>query len=502
MSLDSVNQPTGLPTTRTGGTAPVTGPQADPTGKTPGMLGDRTTARRKSPKSGLTGPFKPVDLGKIDWARVPDPGTAQGSRLRNPGKGGTGPLEPMDLKNVQAALTGQMSGADANTTIVDTYAQFDKQFTSYLGNPPVANWTTYGKYAAREAGQEIVRLEVEMRALSLNHPDGQSIISAAQDVIRRPQLLGHCGKALVEDAAHKANLSLSDLSVLACGTGGVFSLFGFLPRVFAFIGFLLQDLKILHAGLLRAHVGIYDNFAPAFDTFLQAESKGQDGVAAVKQKVADGTLSDPNGLLVDALTNYQQAHVLGQEAAMAPDAATKQKLTDARTALVERGNLLIGTQEQYGVAQQAAFDDPRFKELMGRLTGDLFVRDANGTHHLENTGNWADFATRMGFVEVPASVAGRAFTSNADPNGKYIKLTDPQGKMHFYAKNPDPKKVQGTVVDYFNQGATGEAAAKNIAGTPPALEVPDAEGRDPSPPVDVWKNAADVGTPPAQAAGG
>jgi hypothetical protein len=186
MALEGVNQPNILPTTRTGTAAPdaaiqdnvgqgarigamakVEGPPIPVSG--PGIAADSTITSRKPSKTGLTKPLPVVDLNKLDWTRVPDP------RLANSqSQVAAFSYVPHNLADMKGALDGDMAGADANHYIVDTYASFDKSFTSYLGNPPVANWTTFGKYAAREAGQDITRLEVELKALDLHHPDART----------------------------------------------------------------------------------------------------------------------------------------------------------------------------------------------------------------------------------------------------------------------------------------------------------------------------------------
>lgn len=459
MSLDSINQPTVRP-----GTLPVlpqagAAPPQDATGAQPGMATDRALGRRKpAGRTGWTKQLKPWDANSINWAAVPAP---------KPGFAYQAPALP----NVDAALTGDITGAETNEQIVDAYAGFDKAFSQYLGNPPIANWTTFGKYAAREAGQQIVRLETVSRALSVKDPSGHAIAGAIKDVVTHPGEIGQCGKALVEDAAKKSHIGFGWLAGLCMGPAGIFGIVKELPHLVGFVGALLEDMKVLHKGLMQAHVGIYNDFAPAFDTFLQAESKGQDGVAAVKGAIASGRLKDPNGLLVDALTDYQQAAALGQQAQALPDGPQKDSLLAQREALVKRGTLLIGVQEQYGVAQPEAFGDPAFKELIGRLSPFLQVHDANGAHDLQKGGNWADFATRMGFVELPAAVGAKRYTGNADPANPVVMVHDDQGKAHYYQPNPNLAKQDGTIYQLFDKNATGQAAVNNIHGTPPKLEI-------------------------------
>src|SRR5688500_15733440 len=52
-----------------------------------------------------------------------------------------------------------MTGVEANRAITAAYAWLDGRMSTYLGDPPAANWTTFGKYASREAGGQIQRFE-------------------------------------------------------------------------------------------------------------------------------------------------------------------------------------------------------------------------------------------------------------------------------------------------------------------------------------------------------
>jgi hypothetical protein len=146
-------------------------------------------------------------------------------------------------------------------------------------------------------------------------------------------------------------------------------------------------------------------------------------------------------------------------------------LLTPREDLVKRANLLIGFQEQYGVAQPEAFDIPKFRQLVGQLSPKLSMRDATGEHELQKHGNWADFTTRMGLVEVNGAKAAGMWKTNADPKSNVFRVRDAQGGFHYYQPNPNAKQREGTIIEYFDHGSVGHTAAANIAAAPPALEV-------------------------------
>ncbi|MOA40354.1 hypothetical protein D3C78_1622200 [compost metagenome] len=98
----------------------------------------------------------------------------------------------------------------------------------------------------------------------------------------------------------------------------------------------------------------------------------------------------------------------------------------------------------------------------------MVMTDANGTHKLlPNGGNWAEFATRMGFSEVPAGSVADAFV-----------VTDHQGVTHHYVEHPDARRREGTIAQYFADDLTGDRARAMIAGTPTPLPASYRDGND------------------------
>lgn len=123
---------------------------------------------------------------------------------------------------------------------------------------------------------------------------------------------------------------------------------------------------------------------------------------------------------------------------------------------MERGNLNLGNQEQMEVIPQPTiFGKPDVSKNIAALSGTMNMHDANGVNSLlPNGGNWADFATRMGYKEVPSGSPGA------------MTIKSPDGKAHNYAIDPNAK---GSISDYFTQNAAGPRAATNNAGNPAPL---------------------------------
>jgi hypothetical protein len=127
---------------------------------------------------------------------------------------------------------------------------------------------------------------------------------------------------------------------------------------------------------------------------------------------------------------------------------------------VAAANLRLGMQEQWQTLQQPdTFADPLVSEVVGALTPSMSLTDATGTHELlPNGGNWADFADRMGLIEVdPATL----------PPGKrqqgYI-LADAQGHKHHFILNPDRKAREGSIFEYFSSDRSTQRAQALIDG--------------------------------------
>lgn len=346
------------------------------------------------------------------------------------------PVALLDLSEAPAWAPGAdgVSGTDANAAINNTYDKLDKDMSRYLGEPAVASWMTFGKYASREAGEQIRNLENVERAQS---GDTDAARAAARDMAH---------EAPLEQAAR---LGFDTLRRTYEGDGKVLD--DTLPNVFGKLG-KMRD------ALVEGNVAIYQNIAPAYDAFLRGEadaSKG--GMQALKEAGYEkGSPRDPQGFVTAAFERYSQARQKGIEADETSDPTRRQQLLDERKALMNEGNLQIGLQEQMTILQRdSIYGDPQMQEALEAVGGTMSLTDANGRHDLRPDGkSWAGFADRMGLMPTTAD----------DARG--IDVTDHHGRTTRYA--PDPTQT-GTIYEYFTTNVDGDAARNLIESAPRPL---------------------------------
>lgn len=316
-----------------------------------------------------------------------------------------------------------INGEDANVRISATYNQLDQAMTAYLGQPELPNWMTFGKYASRQAGEQIQRLEETLKVI--DRLDVGALAASMPDFLRNVATLGDQGWSLMELSRTPANF--------------------------------LKNLNLLRDSLVYGNTGVYADVARAYDLFLRSESQRKDGVAALVAAGYGKPPLDPQGFLLQAFQQYQ---LVGRHAA---------GLTPAeRTAAIGRANMLIVTHEQMDVVQgPKVFGNPAIARLIQAFTPSMTVTDARGTQQLlPHGGNWADFATRMGFVDAPAGTPGA-----------YV-VKDPAGVTHNYIVNPDTAARQGTISAYFDGALNPLAAATMIHSAPAPLPIPPGESRN------------------------
>lgn len=346
------------------------------------------------------------------------------------------PVALPDLREARAWTpeSGLMTGADANATINDTYDKLDKDMTRYLGEPAVANWMTFGKYASREAGEQIRNLENVERAQS---GDMDAAESAARDMFHEASL------------KQAAQLGFDTGRRVRANDGSVF--LETVPSV-------IDKLDTMRDALVEGNVAIYQNIAPAYDAFLRGESDpSKGGMEALREAGYEkGSARDPQGFVTAAFEHYTQARQKGGEAEQTSDPARRQHLLDERTVLMNQGNLKIGLQEQMTILQRdSIYGNPQMQEALEAVGGTMSLTDANGQHALRPDGkSWAGFADRMGLAPTTAD----------DPRG--IDVTDHHGRTTRYV--PDPAQA-GTIYEYFTQNVDGDAARNLIESSPRPL---------------------------------
>lgn len=329
----------------------------------------------------------------------------------------------------------------ANRQINKDYDCINRDMQRYLaGNPKsahrlprTADWTTYGKYASREAG-EFIRTTENVLSSSKNYD--KAGLRTAEGLVRHDLNLDSVSKAL----GGAKNGLLHPITAAQAAWD--------LPR----------DLTTLNKALVTGNTGIHQNIAPAYDAFLRGEAAGGKGLESLeKAGYRKGSKKDRQGFVTQAFTNYQKARKLGLKAQKSSDPVQQARLEAERQKLMDRGNLLLGYQEQMEILQKPdVFEQPSIQRLLGLFSGTMNVTDPNGKYDfLPNGGNWTDFATRMGLEKVPAGT----------PGADAIKGTD--GKTTCYLPDPSQK---GTIIDYFNTRAKGLPAWKLNAGHPRELE--------------------------------
>ncbi|ODT78689.1 hypothetical protein ABS71_01575 [bacterium SCN 62-11] len=347
---------------------------------------------------------------------------------------------PRDQTQAQAWWPGKTltSGTQANATINGDYHQLNANMQTYLGGnpgaaklPAVADWTSFGKYASREAGEQIRNLEDVMKAY-------EGSAQGAADVARNMANLDQITQGLLlgGNSAARNGANLPEIS-----------------------GDLVTKLGKMRNALVEGNTEIHKNIAPAYDAFLSGESSGQKGLESLAAAgYTPGSAKDPQGFVTQGFESYKQARGLGLQAQRETDPNRQQALLKQRQELMEKGNLYIGLQEQMEILQRPAiFGDKDMKQAMAAVAGTMSLTDANGKHALRPDGkNWTDFAARMGLKPCAADAPGA------------ISVKDKQGVLTHYLPDLTQK---GTILEYFTQNASGTAADNLNRNAPRPLVV-------------------------------
>lgn len=372
------------------------------------------------------------------------------------------PRNPQDLTAAQSWKPGQsgLSGSEANAQINADYSRLGKDMQRYQAGDPngpklprLADWMQFGKYASREAGEQIRNLEDMAKAetgdpkaaadLARNGCNTRQIVQSLMMEgcsVREKINAGTFGKALLSPIGTLAQLGVEGTSQL------------------------LDRLGKLQSALVKGNTEIHQNIAPAYDAFLTGESNGQGGMKSLERAgYSAGSAKDPQGFLTSAFANYQKARQLGLEAQHTQDPAQREKLLAERRSLTEDANLKMGLQEQMEILQKKEiFGDPDVQKGLGSVSGLMSVSDANGVHNVGAADkNWTDFAGRMGFRSVNPEATGA------------IQVRDLDGQVNYYKIDP---RQTGTISEYFTQNVAGPAAENLIDGEPrPLVQEPESK---------------------------
>jgi hypothetical protein len=354
------------------------------------------------------------------------------------------------------------SGTDANKHINESYHHLNQEFQRWLhsgpdgrplqGMPPISDWTSFGKYASREAGEQIRNIENVQKATRAG--DAEAALEAARGMAGFQQLqqAGLLGAATAADNLRRQN----PLEVaLTPGVAGAKTGLGAARDMLATMD------RMRHA-LVKGNTEIFANIAPAYEAFLKGESTGGKGGLQALQDAGyfPGSTRDPQGWITRGFENYAQAKGKLLEADKTNDPARRQQLVGEARQLMHTGNLYVGFQEQYSILQKmpGIFSDPVMQKALDALSGTMTLTDANGTRSIGQPGkSWADFEARMGIRRVPPGTPGA------------IPLQKEDGTTLYYAEDTS---ARGTISEYFRQGLSGPPAA-NLAGQRPRpLDLP------------------------------
>jgi hypothetical protein len=321
-----------------------------------------------------------------------------------------------------------MTGVEANKAITGAYAWLDGRMSDYLGDPAIANWTTFGKYASREAGGQIQRFEALEGMLNEN---------SFKQVVNNALGLLH------DFIGHRESLSRQSRLMRKVSKG---------PDDYA------HNVGLMRDTLVNGNAAIMHDIGPAFQTFLSAEEKGQNGLEALKAAGYGQAPKDRQGFLLRAFEGYQQAQGITKRLKTEQlDPKQREDLTAQRRELVFQANLLVGIQEQmYALQTKKTFANHEVQELMKSFTPTMELADAvNRMPLLPNGGNWANFHQRMGFKQV------------FDPNQPGVMtIPDVKGNVRHYVVNPDVLAREGTIFEYFRANMDPEVSRRLIDASP------------------------------------
>ncbi|MFN8673953.1 MAG: hypothetical protein U0457_17970 [Candidatus Sericytochromatia bacterium] len=408
----------------------------------------------------------------------------------------------LDSAQTWTAGTTGLTGVEANKIINETYHHLNQQFNNYLGNPPIANWMTFGKFASREAGSQIKSLEGALESIKtlskfdLAMGNDKRAIDALADIMAQDKMIEQGIRMGASSIGIKGAASMKGKDLILAMVDEIKKAsLPYLPsdpkkageEAIKKITPIISNLETLHGALVKGNTRIYENIVPAFDIFMKAEASGNDGIKAlmsagfgkpsknITETYVTPSNKDPQGFVLDAFKLYKEAKNLADKILIKEkDGAPQEeidKLKKQREDITHKANLLIGCQEQMAILQASdIFNDPTVSSLLGAMTGTMSLQDSvsetallptkNGNHTTSE--NWADFQTRMGLEEVSKDTKGA------------IAVQDPSGVKHYYIPIEKPAtgidKGEGTISRYFKERLSGSDAKTDIDGPPRAME--------------------------------
>lgn len=262
---------------------------------------------------------------------------------------------------------------DRNHRITQSYHELSEAMGELLGEPRIADWCTFAKFASHQAGQHIRETSITSSQLLSAFFDRKSdgkLLRIIDDMRQIPTRLSMAGRLLV-------------LCLKRCGDslelGDVRRSSG--SRVITAIGDFRAAAARLNRAFFLGNLRVYENIAPAYHTFLRVAHSDYPDIPDVA--LSFDTEVDPMGYLQRGLCCYR-------------DALRSSRAGDngKRDELVREGNLWLGLHEQ-GCVLQPLFDEVR--EELKVLSDGIVVNDPRGmTRMLPGGGDWGNFYDRMG----------------------------------------------------------------------------------------------------------
>jgi hypothetical protein len=343
-------------------------------------------------------------------------------------------FHPRPIQDLSESLewkpgVGTLSGRAANAVVNEALHEMDRAFAAYMGQPAVPSLLTYAKHASRTVGSQLARMEATMRFL--RYFDLNALADIRRDVRHRSFVRGQA-RALASE---------------------------FFRNPFRFYA----TLRVLRRAIQWGNLQAYESLVPAFGRYLEAESAGADGVAALELAGYGAPPRDPQGLLLQAFRLYQSSHRIGQGLSNS-SSYEHDRLVELRQRMAFSATLTLSLHEQMLFQASECYDDPVVKRVVGRLTPTLTIEDPVDTMYLlPHGGNWAEFTDRMGLAE-------------AVDRGE-VNLSDPSGVQRTYSLSTESRPT-GTIFDYLSSRFLDPAAAEGVAARPlPLPAYDDGEGR-------------------------
>lgn len=335
-----------------------------------------------------------------------------------------------------------MSGTEANVQVTSDYHLLGNQIQKYFAGDPngpalpvVADFATLAKFGSRLGGDTIRDLENLMKG------DPFSLTHAVRDMSNRQTITQGAMMGLSTLSRNLAKLPTHGISKVAVDTT--------LESVRTF--------SKMRNVMVEGNTTIHDSASRAYDAFLKGETSGEGGMVALeKAGYFPGSADDRLGMYTEAFGRYKQARDLGVQAQKETDPAARLALLERRDKLMKEANIRLFIHEQTILESPSMYLDKDIKHAVSSIGGAMALKDANGVYPLlPQGGDWTDFKSRMGFLEVTPDTPGA------------IVVIDPLAPTQkAYLIDPD---ATGTVSHFSNDRTTGPNASSLPSTFPPPL---------------------------------